>query len=158
MASGYELAGRLVTNRVSDGVEKAILAGACFRGMEDLFRNRPPVISTRVGYTGGDVPNTTFYLDEQQRRVAEETIADVDASGRWPAKVVTELTPGAVLGSRVRALELPRAKRARLHLPLCSPGLRPALFPRRLLLWATAWRVRVLRTCRYPRTPGAVAG
>ena len=132
---------------MSDGVEKAILAGGCFWGMEDLFRKRPGVISTRVGYTGGDLPNATyghhdghaeaieivfdpertsyrellefffqihdpttlnrqgndigtsyrsaiFYLDEQQRRVAEETIADVDASGRWPGEVVTEVTPG----------------------------------------------------------------
>jgi peptide-methionine (S)-S-oxide reductase len=131
---------------VSDGVEKAILAGGCFWGMEDLFRKRPGVTSTRVGYTGGDVQNATygdhgghaeaieivfnpeqtsyrellefffqihdpttpnrqgndigtsyrsaiFYLDEQQRRVAEETIADVDASGRWPGKAVTEVTP-----------------------------------------------------------------
>jgi peptide-methionine (S)-S-oxide reductase len=153
MTSGHELAGRLVTNRVSkggryvsDGVEKAILAGGCFWGMEDLFRKRPGVVSTRVGYTGGDVLNATyrnhgthaeaieivfnpgqtsyrellefffqihdpttlnrqgndigtsyrsaiFYLDEQQRRVAEETIADVDTSGRWPGKVVTEVTP-----------------------------------------------------------------
>jgi peptide-methionine (S)-S-oxide reductase len=114
--------------------------------MEDLFRKRPGVISTRVGYTGGDVPNATyrhhgthaeaieivfnpeqisyrellefffqihdpttlnrqgndigpsyrsaiFYLDEQQRRLAEEAIADVDASGRWPGTVVTEVTP-----------------------------------------------------------------
>jgi peptide-methionine (S)-S-oxide reductase len=131
---------------VSDGVEKAILAGGCFWGMEDLFRKRPGVISTRVGYTGGDVLNATyryhgthaeaieivfnpeqisyrellefffqihdpttlnrqgndigpsyrsaiFYLDEQQRRFAEEAIADVDASGRWPGTVVTEVTP-----------------------------------------------------------------
>jgi peptide-methionine (S)-S-oxide reductase len=131
---------------VSDGVEKAILAGGCFWGMEDLFRKRPGVISTRVGYTGGDVPNATygrhdghaeaieivfdpertsyrellefffqihdpttlnrqgndigtsyrsaiFYLDENHRRVAEETIADIDASGLWPGKVVTEGTP-----------------------------------------------------------------
>jgi peptide-methionine (S)-S-oxide reductase len=131
---------------VSDGVEKAILAGGCFWGLEDLFRKRPGVISTRVGYTGGDVPNATyrnhgthteaieivfnpeqisyrellefffqihdpttlnrqgndigpsyrsaiFYLDEQQRRLAEEAIADVDASGRWPGTVVTEVTP-----------------------------------------------------------------
>jgi len=114
--------------------------------MEDLFRKLPGVLSTRVGYTGGDVPNATyrnhgghaeaielvfdpertsyrellefffqihdpttlnrqgndvgmsyrsaiFYLDEEQRRVAEETIADVDAAGLWPGKVVTELTP-----------------------------------------------------------------
>ena len=131
---------------MSDGVEKAILAGGCFWGMEDLFRKRPGVISTRVGYTGGDVLNATyrnhgthaeaieivfnpeqisyrellefffqihdpttlnrqgndigpsyrsaiFYLDEQQRRLAEEAIADVDASGRWPGTVVTEVTP-----------------------------------------------------------------
>ena len=131
---------------MSDGVEKAILAGGCFWGMEDLFRKRPGVISTRVGYTGGDVLNATyrnhgthaeaieivfnpeqisyrellefffqihdpttlnrqgndigpsyrsaiFYLDEQQRRLAEEAIADIDASGRWPGKVVTEVTP-----------------------------------------------------------------
>jgi peptide-methionine (S)-S-oxide reductase len=45
---------------VSDGVEKAIVAGGCFWGMEDLFRKRPGVISTRVGYTGGDVPNATY--------------------------------------------------------------------------------------------------
>jgi peptide-methionine (S)-S-oxide reductase len=131
---------------VSTEFEKAILAGGCFWGMQDLFRKRLGVVSTRVGYAGGDVPNATyrnhgthaeaieivfdpeqtsyrellefffqihdpttlnrqgndfgtsyrsaiFYLDEEQRRVAEETIADVEASGRWPGKVVTELTP-----------------------------------------------------------------
>jgi peptide-methionine (S)-S-oxide reductase len=131
---------------VSAQFEKAILAGGCFWGMQDLFRKPPGVLSTRVGYTGGDVPNATyrdhsghaeaieivfdsertsyqellelffqihdpttlnrqgndvgtsyrsaiFYLDEEQRRVAEETIAEVDASGLWPGKVVTEVTP-----------------------------------------------------------------
>ncbi|MFB2583197.1 peptide-methionine (S)-S-oxide reductase MsrA [Herbiconiux sp. P15] len=126
--------------------ETAILAGGCFWGMEDLIRRRPGVTSTRVGYTGGTVPNATYrhhgdhaeaieitydptvtsyrsmlefffqihdpstkdrqgndrgtsyrsgiyYLDEEQRRVAEDTIADVDASGLWPGKVVTELAP-----------------------------------------------------------------
>ena len=126
--------------------EKAILAGGCFWGMQDLIRKLPGVLSTRVGYTGGDVPNATyrnhgthaetieivfdperisyrdllefffqihdpttlnrqgndiglsyrsaiFYEDEEQRHVAEETIADVEASGRWPGKVVTELSP-----------------------------------------------------------------
>ena len=129
---------------MTDMTEKAILAGGCFWGMQDLIRKRPGVVSTRVGYTGGDVPNATyrnhgthaeaieitfdpgkvsyrellefffqihdpttlnrqgndigmsyrsaiFYLDEEQRRVAEETIADVEASGRWPGKVVTAL-------------------------------------------------------------------
>jgi peptide-methionine (S)-S-oxide reductase len=131
---------------VSRGVERAILAGGCFWGMEDLFRRRPGVISTRVGYTGGDVPNATygnhdghaeaievlfdpdltsyrnllefffqihdpttvnrqgndlgtsyrsaiFYLGDEQRRVAQQTVAEIDASGRWPGKVVTEVTP-----------------------------------------------------------------
>ena len=40
--------------------EKAILAGGCFWGMQDLIRKLPGVISTRVGYTGGDVPNATY--------------------------------------------------------------------------------------------------
>src|SRR3954449_7782800 len=131
---------------VTETTEKAILAGGCFWGMQDLLRKRPGVIATRVGYTGGDVPNATyrqhgthaeaieivfdpeqisyrdllafffqihdpttpnrqgndigmsyrsaiFYLDEEQRRVAEDTIADVEASGLWPGKVVTEVTP-----------------------------------------------------------------
>src|SRR5918999_5465108 len=141
---------------MSGAVEKTILAGGCFWGMQDLFRKRPGVVSTRVGYTGGEVANATyrnhgthaeaieivfdsertsyrellefffqihdpttlnrqvndigpsyrsaiFYLDEEQRRVAEETIADVEASGRWAGKGVTEGTPaGAVLGGGAR--------------------------------------------------------
>jgi len=131
---------------MSGAVEKAILAGGCFWGMQDLFRRQPGVLSTRVGYAGGDVPNATyrnhgahaesievifdpeqtsyrdllefffqihdpttlnrqgndvgmsyrsaiFTLDDEQRRIAEETIAEVDASGLWPGKVVTELAP-----------------------------------------------------------------
>ena len=126
--------------------EKAILAGGCFWGMQDLIRRRPGVVSTRVGYTGGTNPNATyrnhgthaeaieiifdpertsyrdllefffqihdpttknrqgndiglsyrsaiFYLDDEQKRVAEDTIADVAASGLWPGKVVTEVAP-----------------------------------------------------------------
>ncbi|MBS1830132.1 MAG: peptide-methionine (S)-S-oxide reductase MsrA [Acidobacteria bacterium] len=124
--------------------ERAVLAGGCFWGMQDLIRRREGVLSTRVGYTGGDVPNATyrnhgahaeaieiifdperlsyrrilefffqihdpttrnrqgndigtsyrsaiFYTSEEQRRIAEETIADVDASRLWPGKVVTEV-------------------------------------------------------------------
>ncbi len=126
--------------------ERAVLAGGCFWGMQDLIRKRTGVVSTRVGYTGGDVPNATYrnhgthaegieiifdpkkvsyrdllelffqihdpstvnrqgndmglsyrsaiyYLDEQQKKTAEQTIADVNASGLWPGKVVTELEP-----------------------------------------------------------------
>ena len=131
---------------MNGSVEKAILAGGCFWGMQDLIRKRPGVLSTRVGYTGGDVPNATYrnhgthaeaieivfdpeqtsyrdqlefffqihdpttlnrqgndmgmsyrsaiyYVDDEQRRVAEDTIADVEASGLWPGKVVTEVAP-----------------------------------------------------------------
>jgi peptide-methionine (S)-S-oxide reductase len=126
--------------------ERAILAGGCFWGMQDLIRRIPGVISTRVGYSGGDVPNATyrnhgthaeaieiifdpektsfrdllefffqihnpttinrqgndiglsyrsaiFYTSDEQRQVAEDTIADVEASGLWPDKIVTELAP-----------------------------------------------------------------
>ena len=126
--------------------ERAILAGGCFWGMQDLFRRYPGVISTRVGYSGGDVPNATyrnhgrhaeaieiifdpqklsyrklleyffqihdpttlnrqgndvgtsyrsaiFYTSHEQKRVAEETITDVNASGLWPGKVVTQVSP-----------------------------------------------------------------
>ncbi len=126
--------------------ERAVLAGGCFWGMQALLRRYPGVISTRVGYTGGDVPNATyrnhgdhaeaieisfdpqvisyrqllefffqihdpstrdsqgydkgpsyrsaiFYTSDEQKRIAEDTIADVDASGLWPGLVVTELAP-----------------------------------------------------------------
>lgn len=126
--------------------ERAILAGGCFWGMQDLIRRYDGVISTRVGYSGGDVPNATyrnhgthaeaieivfdptrisyrklfefffqihdpttlnrqgndrglsyrsaiFYESDEQKRVALDTIADVEASGLWPGKVVTEVAP-----------------------------------------------------------------
>src|SRR5215468_9376342 len=62
--------------------ERAILAGGCFWGVQDLIRRYDGVLSTRVVYTG-----------DEQRRIAEDTIADVDASGLWPDKVVTEVVP-----------------------------------------------------------------
>ena len=133
---------------MSASQETAILAGGCFWGMQDLLRRYPGVLSTRVGYTGGDVPNATYrnhgthaeaieiifdpakltyrkllefffqihdpttlnrqgndrgasyrsailYSTEQQKQIAEDTIADVDASGLWPGKVVTELVPAS---------------------------------------------------------------
>ena len=40
--------------------ERAILAGGCFWGMQQLIRRRPGIVSTRVGYSGGDVPNATY--------------------------------------------------------------------------------------------------
>ncbi|KOV93048.1 peptide-methionine (S)-S-oxide reductase MsrA [Streptomyces sp. NRRL B-3648] len=126
--------------------ERAVLAGGCFWGMQDLIRRQPGVVSTRVGYSGGDTPNATyrnhgdhaeaieivfdptatsyrdilefffqihdpttrdrqgndigrsyrsaiFYAGEEQHRVALDTIADVEASGLWPGKVVTEVEP-----------------------------------------------------------------
>ncbi|MGW3816388.1 peptide-methionine (S)-S-oxide reductase MsrA [Streptomyces sp. NPDC005046] len=125
---------------------RALLAGGCFWGMQDLLRTAPGVLNTRVGYSGGTLPNATyhshkghaesieitfdpartdyrailelffqihdpttknrqggdvgssyrsaiFYLDDEQRAIAEDTIADVDASGLWPGKVVTEVVP-----------------------------------------------------------------
>src|SRR5882672_9802868 len=131
---------------MTDTTERAVLAGGCFWGMQDLLRRYPGVISTRVGYTGGDVPNATyrnhgthaeaieiifdprqisyrrllefffqihdpttknrqgndvgasyrsaiFFTNESQKQTASDTIADVDASGLWPGKVVTEVAP-----------------------------------------------------------------
>lgn len=126
--------------------ETAILAGGCFWGMQELLRRRPGVLSTRVGYSGGDVTNATYrhhgthaeaveivfdparisyrellefffqihdpttpdrqgndrgasyrsaiyYASEAQRQVALDTIADVEASGLWPGRVVTQVEP-----------------------------------------------------------------
>ncbi|HLX99431.1 MAG TPA: peptide-methionine (S)-S-oxide reductase MsrA [Roseiarcus sp.] len=131
---------------MAGSTERAVLAGGCFWGMQDLIRRYPGVVSTRVGYTGGEVPNATyrnhgshaeaieitfdpakityrkllelffqihdpttknrqgndvgtsyrsaiFTTSEEQKRVALDTIADVNASGLWPGKVVTEVEP-----------------------------------------------------------------
>ena len=130
---------------MTETIERAVLAGGCFWGMQQLIRRLPGVISTRVGYTGGDVRNATyrnhgthaeaieivfdpdkttfrdllefffqihdpstpnrqgndrglsyrsaiFYTSDEQRQIAQDTISDVDASGLWPGKVVTEVT------------------------------------------------------------------
>ena len=126
--------------------QRAVLAGGCFWGMQQLIRRMEGVVSTRVGYSGGDVPNATYrnhgshaeaieivfdpektsyrqilefffqihdpstknrqgndlgmsyrsaiyYENEEQKRIALDTIADVNASGLWPGKVVTEMEP-----------------------------------------------------------------
>jgi peptide-methionine (S)-S-oxide reductase len=131
---------------MTSSTERAILAGGCFWGMQDLIRKMPGVLSTRVGYSGGDVLNATYrnhgthaeaieivfdpnvasyrtllefffqihdpttrnrqgndtgtsyrsgiyYTSAEQKRTAEDTIADVEASGLWPGKVVTEVAP-----------------------------------------------------------------
>ena len=126
--------------------ERAVLAGGCFWGMQDLIRKMPGIVATKVGYTGGDVPNATYrnhgthaegieilfdpavityrqilefffqihdpttlnrqgndvrmsyrsaiyYVDDAQKSLALDTIADVEASGLWPGRVVTEVEP-----------------------------------------------------------------
>jgi peptide-methionine (S)-S-oxide reductase len=54
-------------------IKKAILAGGCFWGLEDLFAKQPGVISTRVGYTGGNVSNPTYENHEGHAEALEIT-------------------------------------------------------------------------------------
>lgn len=134
-------------------MEKAVIAGGCFWGMQDLFRNRPGVVATRVGYTGGHLKNPTyhdthdsksghaeaieitydpavtsyrallefffqvhdpttkdrqgndrgtqyrsaiFYASDAEKQTAQEVIAAVNASGKWPGPVMTTLEPAAI--------------------------------------------------------------
>lgn len=130
----------------TNNTERAVLAGGCFWGMQELLRKLPGVISTRVGYTGGDVPNATYrnhgthaegieiifdpeqisyrqllesffqihdpttpdqqgndrgmsyrsaiyYTTDEQADIARQTITEIDQSGLWPGKVVTEVEP-----------------------------------------------------------------
>jgi hypothetical protein len=85
--------------------------------LEFFFQIHDPTTLNRQGNDiGTSYRPASFYLDEQRRRVAEETIADVDASGLWPGKVVAEVTARALLGGRARASGLPQAVSERLHL------------------------------------------
>ena len=148
---------------MADQTERAVLAGGCFWGMQDLIRRMPGVLATQVGYSGGHVANATyydvktgtsghaeaieivfdptlidfrtilefffqihdpstvnrqgndrgsqyrsavFYTSEPQRQTALDTIADVDASGLWPGKVVTEVVPVGAFGPPSRSIKI----------------------------------------------------
>ena len=165
---------------MTDDCETAILAGGCFWGMQELLRRRDGVISTRVGYTGGENENPTdgnhpghaeaveivfdpvrtsyrdilefffqihdpttkdrqgkytgsdyrseiFYTTDTQRQVAQDTIADVEASGLWPGKVVTAISEtGRFWEAEAEDQDLPAALPGRLHLPLPATRLEAA--------------------------------
>jgi peptide-methionine (S)-S-oxide reductase len=133
---------------MSDSLETAVLAGGCYWIMQQLLRHRDGVVSTCVGWTGGENDNPSeednsghaeavrvtfdperlsyrdlleffflvhradlderivgsgyrseiFCTSDEQRKVAEQTISDVDASGHWPGKVVTKISDAAAFG------------------------------------------------------------
>ena len=96
--------------------------------LEFFFQIHDPTTKDRQGNdVGTSYRSAIFYVDDEQKRVALDTIADVDASGLWPGKVVTEVTPGRrLLGGRARAPGLPGALPQRVHLPLPAAGLEAA--------------------------------
>jgi peptide-methionine (S)-S-oxide reductase len=172
--------------------ERAVLAGGCFWGQQDLIRKLPSVIETRVGYTGGDVTNATYrshgthaegieiifdterlvtggswnfssrstirpprtgrgsdvgnsyrsaiyYVDEEQKRIAEDTIADVNASGLWPGEVVTEVEPvGDFWEAEPERLNYLERYPSGLHLPLPAGRLGAAPAGGRRIAFADA--------------------
>jgi peptide-methionine (S)-S-oxide reductase len=159
--------------------ERAVLAGGCFWGVQDLIRRYDGVLSTRVGYTGGSVSHATyrnhgshaeavevifdptrvsyrqilefffqihdpstrnrqgndvgtsyrsaiFYTSNEQKRIAEDTIADVDASGLWPGKGYRSRSGRRLLGGRTGASGLSPTISRRLHLPFRPAPLETA--------------------------------
>jgi peptide-methionine (S)-S-oxide reductase len=96
--------------------------------LEFFFQIHDPTTKDRQGYDiGSDYRSEIFYTSDEQRRVAEDTIADIDASGLWPGKVVTEISEAApFLGGRTRAPGLPPALPERIHLPLPAARLEAA--------------------------------
>ena len=101
--------------------------------LEFFFQIHDPTTLSRQGNDqGASYRSAIFYASEDQRRVAQDTITDVEASGLWPGKVVTSFRPLAFLGGRARAPGLPRTLSERLHLPLCPSAVEVAAEERRL--------------------------
>ena len=119
--------------------------------LEFFFQIHDPTTLNRQGNDlGTSYRSAIFYTNDEQRRVALDTIADVEASGLWPGKVVTEVAPGRrLLGSRARAPGLPGAHSQRLHLPLRPARLEAAAGGRRHPAGLTAFMV--FRTARVSR-------
>ena len=134
--------------------------------LEFFFQVHDPTTKNRQGNDiGTSYRSAIFYLDDDQKRVAEETIADVDASGLWPGKVVTEVTAARrVLGGRAGASGLSAALPQRLHLSLRQAGLAATPAQRRCLVgpvrghadWPACWRTsRDSRCTTSPNLTGA---